>query len=85
MRRTVEAARILAKPHGAEARVETESALREIDNEHWEGKTRAEVEAQYGDQYENRQEDPLTIAPRDRECGLQLLARAVRRIVEQHR
>jgi broad specificity phosphatase PhoE len=87
MGRTLETARILAKPHGAEVRVETESALREIDYGHWEGKTRAEVEAQYGDEYEHWQEDPLTIAPRDGESGIQVLARAlpvVRRIVEQH-
>uniref|UniRef100_UPI0035939351 histidine phosphatase family protein n=1 Tax=Thiocapsa sp. TaxID=2024551 RepID=UPI0035939351 len=87
MGRTVETARILAKPHGAEVRVETESALREIDYGHWEGKTRAEVEAQCGDEYDNWQEDPLTIAPRDGESGVQVLARAlpvVRRIVEQH-
>ncbi|UHD17815.1 histidine phosphatase family protein [Thiocapsa bogorovii] len=87
MGRTVETARILAKPHGTAVRVETEPALREIDYGHWEGKTRAEVEAQYGDEYENWQEDPLTIAPRDGESGVQVLARAlpvVRRIVEQH-
>lgn len=85
MGRTVETARILAKPHGAEVRAE--SALREIDYGHWEGKTREEVEAQYGEEYEDWQEDPLTIAPRDGESGVQVLARAlpvVRRIVEQH-
>lgn len=87
MGRTVETARILARPHGAEVRVEAESALREIDYGHWEGKTRAEVEDQNGDEYDNWQEDPLTIAPRDGESGVQVLARAllvVRRIVEQH-
>ncbi|NBC49652.1 MAG: histidine phosphatase family protein [Gammaproteobacteria bacterium] len=85
MGRTVETARILAKPHAAEVRVD--SALREIDYGHWEGKTRAEVEAQYGEEYENWQEDPLTIAPREGESGVHVLARAlpvVRRIVEQH-
>lgn len=85
MGRTVETARILAEPHRVELRVD--SALREIDYGHWEGKTRAEVEAQYGDEYEDWQEDPLTMAPRGGESGVQLLARAlpvVRQIVEQH-
>ena len=53
MGRTVETARILARPHGAEVRVEIASALREIDYGHPDGKTRAEVEAQYGDEYDN--------------------------------
>lgn len=86
MGRTVETARIIAEPHRLEPRVE--SALREIDYGHWEGKTRGEVEAQYGDEYDNWQEDPLTIAPRGGESGVQVLARAlpvIRRIVEQHR
>jgi probable phosphoglycerate mutase len=85
MGRTVETARILAEPHPVELRVD--SALREIDYGRWEGKTRTEIEAQYGDEYEDWQEDPLTVAPRGGESGVQVLARAlpvIREIVEQH-
>jgi len=84
--RTLETARIIAAPHGIEPKVEPD--LREIDYGHWEGKTRGEVEAQYGEEYANWQEDPLTIAPRGGESGVQVLARAllvIRRIIDQHR
>jgi len=85
MRRTLETARILAEPHGLEPRVEPD--LREIDYGHWEGRTRDEIAAEYGDEYEAWQEDPLTIAPTGGESGIQVLARALpvlRRIVQAH-
>lgn len=85
MGRTLETARIIAEPHGLAPQPEPD--LREIDYGHWEGRTRDEIEAEYGAEYEAWQEDPLTIAPAGGESGIQVLARALpimRRIVQQH-
>ncbi len=83
--RTADTATIIAAPHGLEP--VAEERLREIDHGHWEGKTRAEVESLYGDEYSKWEADPLTFAPSGGECGLDVLARAlpvIRRLVEAH-
>jgi probable phosphoglycerate mutase len=85
MDRTLETARIIAEPHGLKPIPEND--LREIDYGHWEGMTRDEVEAAFGNEYEAWQEDPLTIGPAGGESGIQVLARALpvmRRIVQAH-
>jgi broad specificity phosphatase PhoE len=85
MSRTLETARIIAKPHDLEPLAEPD--LREIDYGHWEGRTRDEVEHDHPAEYEAWQEDPLTIAPAGGESGIHVLSRALpvmRRIVEQH-
>jgi len=86
MHRTIETARIIAAPHGLEPLVEPD--LREIAYGHWEGRSRDEIEAAYGDEYDAWQEDPLTVAPAGGESGIDVLARALpvlRRIVQHHR
>jgi probable phosphoglycerate mutase len=83
--RTVETAAILAAPHGLMP--VHEDGLREISHGRWEGLTRAEVEARFGDEYASWEADPFTFAPVDGESGLAVLARAlpvVRRIVVSH-
>ncbi len=61
--------------------------LREISHGHWEGLTRSEVEARFGDEYATWEADPFTFAPEHGESGLSVLARAlpvVREIVTAH-
>ncbi len=61
--------------------------LREIDHGHWEGLTRAEVEARFPGEYEAWEEDPFTYAPEGGETGVAVLARslpALRTIVTAH-
>ena len=85
MRRTIETAAIIAEPHGL-APV-TRPGLREIDHGHWEGLTRKDVEARYGDEYTRWEADPFTVAPDGGESGVDVMARAlpvVRAIVEAH-
>ena len=85
MRRTVETATILAEPHQLEP-IRTD-ALREIDHGRWEGLRRADVEAQFPDEFSAWVEDPFTFAPRGGESGVQVVARAlplVREIVLAH-
>ena len=85
MRRTVETAAIIARPHGL-ALIPREG-LREIHHGRWEGMRRVEVEAQYPDEYAEWEADPFTFAPAGGESGLNVLARAlpvIRKIVLQH-
>ena len=85
MGRTLETARIIAADRGLEP--QPEPGLREIDYGHWEGRSRSEVETEFADEYQTWQEDPLTIAPKGGESGIQVLARALpvmRRIVQGH-
>lgn len=61
--------------------------LREISHGHWEGLTRSEVEARFGDEYASWEADPFTFAPEGAESGLTVLARAlpvIREIVTAH-
>lgn len=86
LRRTVETAEILARPHGLTPILEP--GFREIDYGRWEELQRSEVESRYADEYAIWQEDPFTIAPEGGESGINVLNRALpvmRRIVERHR
>ena len=83
--RAVETARIV----GGACRLscETRDGLREISHGHWEGLTRAEVEARFADEYAAWEEDPFTFAPDGGESGVAVLARAlpaIREIVMAH-
>jgi len=83
--RAAETAEILCKPHHLTPI--QRDGLREISHGHWEGLTRAEVEAQFGDEYLAWEEDPFTFAPVGGESGLSVLARAlpvIRDIVVAH-
>ena len=83
--RTLETAQILCKPHGLTPVLRDE--LREISHGHWEGLTRAEVEAKFCDEYAAWEEDPFTFAPEGGESGVAVLARAlpvIREIVASH-
>ncbi len=83
--RTVETARILAAPHGLP--IVERDGLREISHGRWEGLTRKEVEARFGEEYSAWEADPFTFAPEGGESGLAVLARAlpvVRAIVTAH-
>lgn len=85
LKRTMATAEIISRPHGL-APVPCE-ALREIDHGRWEGLRRADVEAQYGDEYAAWEEDPSTFAPDGGESGISVLARALpvmRRLVLEH-
>ncbi len=85
MRRTVETAAIIARPHGLTPI--PREGLREIHHGRWEGMRRSEVEAQYPDEYAEWEADPFTFAPAGGESGLNVLARAlpvIREIVLQH-
>jgi broad specificity phosphatase PhoE len=83
--RTLETARILARPHGLEP-VAVEG-LREIDHGRWEGLRRSEVEQRFHDEYQAWEEDPYTFAPQGGESGVSVVARALpvlRDIVVRH-
>lgn len=83
--RTLETARIIAEPHHL-APV-PDPGLREISHGHWEGKSRKEVETNFGAEYAAWEEDPMTFAPEGGESGISVLARAlpvIRQIIVQH-
>ena len=85
MRRTIETATIVARPHGLAPILRDE--LREIHHGAWETMRRSEVEAQFPEEYAAWQEDPFTFAPRGGESGLSVMARAlpaIREIVIRH-
>ena len=54
-----------------------DEGLREISHGHWEGLTRAEVEARFPDEYAAWEADPFTFAPQGGESGAAVLARAL--------
>jgi probable phosphoglycerate mutase len=83
--RTLETARILARPHGL-VPVQRDG-LREISHGHWEGLTRKEVEARFPEEYAAWEADPFTFAPEGGESGISVLARAlpvIREVVVNH-
>ena len=85
MIRTVETARIVGTPHNLQPVQRLE--LREIDHGHWEGMRRADVEAQFPEEYAAWETDPFTFAPQGGESGLSVLARAlplIRELVQTH-
>jgi broad specificity phosphatase PhoE len=73
--RTVETATILAAPHRLP--VLQRDGQREISHGRWEGLTRQEVEARYGEEYASWDADPFTFAPDGGESGVAVLARAL--------
>jgi probable phosphoglycerate mutase len=75
MARTMRTAGLIAAPHGLE--VEPIGGLREIDHGRWEGKTRGEVEREFGEEYATWEGDPFTFAPEGGESGISVLARAL--------
>lgn len=86
MQRTMETASILAAPHGHP--VQPRDGLREIHHGHWEGMTRAEVDAAYPQEAAAWEEDPYTFAPTGGESGLGVTARAlpvIMELVREHR
>lgn len=83
--RTLETARLVAGPCGLEPQLR--DGLREISHGRWEGLTRGEVEARFGDEYATWESDPFTFAPEGGESGVAVLARAlpvVREVVTRH-
>src|SRR5512136_414483 len=85
LKRTMLTAAIVAEPHGITPI--PRDGLREIDHGHWEGLRRADVEAQFADEYAAWEEDPYIFAPFGGESGINVLARAlpvIRDIVLQH-
>ncbi len=80
MGRTMETARILAGPHGKEPIAR--DGLREIHHGRWEGKTRAEVEGLYPEEYARWETDPFSFAPEGGESGLAVTARALPALLE---
>lgn len=80
MRRTVESAEILARPH--QLPVTAVEAFREIAHGRWEERTRAEVEREYAEEYARWNEDPYTFAPAGGETGLAVTARALPELLE---
>jgi probable phosphoglycerate mutase len=80
MTRTAETAAIIARPHGLECL--PCDGLREIGHGRWEGLRRADVEAQYPEEYSAWEEDPYTFAPQGGESGVQVVARALPRLRE---
>ena len=67
--------------------VVTHDGLREIGHGHWEGRTRDEVERDFGDEYATWEADPFTFAPEGGESGVAVLARAlpvIRELVTSH-
>jgi len=84
--RTVQTATILASLQ--KIPVIPEEGLREIHHGHWEGMRRADVEAQFPEEYAAWEEDPFTFAPEGGEAGVNVIARAlpvIRKIVLEHR
>ena len=85
LKRTMATAAIIAGPHGLTPL--PRDGLREIDHGHWEGLRRANVEAQWTDEYAAWEEDPYIFAPTGGESGINVLARAlpvIREIVLEH-
>ncbi len=78
--RTMETGRILAEPHGKT--VEARDGLREVSHGRWEGKTRADVEKEFPEEYARWEADPYSFAPSGGETGLAVTARAMPALLE---
>ena len=86
LKRTMLTASILARPN--HLTVIPRDGLREINHGHWESMRRADVEAQFPEEYAAWEEDPFTVAPEGGEAGVHVIARAlpvIREIVLAHR
>lgn len=73
--RTMDSARLIAEPH--RLAVTPIEGLREISHGHWEGRTRAEVEKMFAEEYARWENDPFNFAPSRGETGLAVTARAL--------
>ena len=85
MKRTLETARLAG--NGRNLEVTPVDGLREIAHGRWEGKTRAEVEVAFPEEYSRYEHDPYTFAPKGGESGLAVVARALPALlalVERH-
>jgi probable phosphoglycerate mutase len=85
MKRTVETATIVARPHGLTPILR--DGLREINHGRWESLRRSDVEAQFPQEYVEWEEDPYIYAPLGGESGLSVMARAlpvIREVVLNH-
>ncbi|HEX9161353.1 MAG TPA: histidine phosphatase family protein, partial [Thermoanaerobaculia bacterium] len=80
MQRTVDTAELIAEPH--RLKVTTVDAFREIAHGRWEGRSRADVEREYAQEYQRWEDDPYTFAPAGGESGLQVTARALPALLE---
>jgi broad specificity phosphatase PhoE len=78
--RTVETARIIAKPHNLQ--VQTCGGFREISHGHWEGMKRHEVEEKFPEEMAEWEKDPYTFAPAGGESGLAVTARALPALID---
>ncbi|HEX8153453.1 MAG TPA: histidine phosphatase family protein [Thermoanaerobaculia bacterium] len=78
--RTMTTAALIAEPH--ELVVAPVDGFREIHHGRWEQKTRAEVEAEFREEYLRWEHDPYTFAPVGGETGLQVTARALPALLE---
>lgn len=85
MVRTMDTAALIVASHGLP--ITPVDGIREIAHGRWERKTRAEVEAEFPEEYARYETDPFSFAPTDGESGLQVTARALPallKLVEQH-
>jgi broad specificity phosphatase PhoE len=85
MVRTMDTAKLIIESHGVP--VTPVDGIREIAHGRWERKTRAEVEAEFPEEYARYETDPFSFAPTEGESGLQVTARALPAllsIVEEH-
>lgn len=85
MKRTVQTASIVAKPHGRSPI--GNAGLREIDHGKWEGMIHKDVEQKFPAEYAQWTADPFNSAPPGGETGLHVLSRAMpalRQIVLEH-
>lgn len=84
-KRTMDTARLIVAPHKLE--VTPNEGIREIAHGRWEGKTRAEVEKEFPEEYSRYEHDPFSFSPMGGESGLQVTARALPallRIIEEN-
>ncbi|HXV76691.1 MAG TPA: histidine phosphatase family protein [Candidatus Polarisedimenticolaceae bacterium] len=85
MTRTRETARLILDGRDVETTVVPE--LREIDHGQWEGKSKDEVRRMWTEEFRAWEADPFTFAPSGGETGLEVLNRALPRllaIAERH-
>ena len=75
MQRTIDTATAIAERHRLP--VGRVDGIREIAHGRWEGKTRADVEKAFPEEYDRYEHDPFTFSPEGGESGLQVTARAL--------
>lgn len=85
LQRAMETAQPLAL--AAELQIHTDVRLREINQGEWQGLRLNEIQARYAELYQQREQDPLDIAPPGGESILQMQQRAFKvldEILQQH-